>query len=100
MVLKGFRSVFNKLERADVRPQHDGGDDSTSTGDVNVRNLHCSVVGTVRRETGFHTHPVGVGVVRRDGKIKISDAVIFQFARELNHIKICQIPRILNSSGW
>ena len=55
MVLKGFRSVCNKLlERADVRPQHDGGDDSASTGDANVSNLNCSVVGTVRRETGFH----------------------------------------------
>ena len=55
MALKDFRSVFNKLlERTDVQPQHDGGDDSASTGDANVSNLHCSVVGTVRRETGFH----------------------------------------------
>ena len=56
MVLKGFRSVFNKLlERADVRPQHHGGNDSASTGDANVCNLHSSVLGTVSRETGFHT---------------------------------------------
>ena len=53
MALKDFRSVFNKLlERTDVQPQHDGGDDSASTGDANVSNLHCSVVGG---ETGFHT---------------------------------------------
>lgn len=85
----GFRSLFNRLlAQAGVRQQRDGGEDSASTSDANVSNLHCSV-GTVRRERGFDPiHPPLLASGWYDGgalKIEFVSTVIFQFTRKITH---------------